>query len=92
MSAGVFIWPERGRSSVRREILIVEVWIDIHRANNGRCRNPIAFGTHALRINGVVSRLQRTASSASIPTSHSTACNQPSTSANCRAGPHMSRR
>jgi hypothetical protein len=53
--------------------LIIGVWIDIHRPNNWRSRNAIAFGSHALRINRVISRLQRATSGASIPTSHSTA-------------------
>jgi hypothetical protein len=63
-----------GTPGRRREILIIGVWVDIHRPNNGRWRNPIAFGSHTLRINRVISRLQRAACSASIPTSHRTAC------------------
>jgi len=53
---------------------IVGAWIDIDWLNDRRCRNPIAFGGHALRINGVISHLQRATSGASIPTSDRTAC------------------
>jgi hypothetical protein len=53
--------------------IIIGSWIDIDWLNNRRCRNPIAFGSHALRINGVISRLQGATSGASIPCSYSTA-------------------
>ena len=55
-------------------IPIVAAWIDIDWFNDRRCRNPIAFGAHALRINSVISRLQRATSGASIATSDRTAC------------------
>ena len=38
--------------------IIIGAWIDIDWLNNGRRRNPIAFGSHALRVDGVKSRLQ----------------------------------
>jgi len=57
-----------------------------------RWRNPIAFGSHALSVHGVISRLQWATSSSGISRSHCTACNQTSTSANCSARPNMSRR
>jgi hypothetical protein len=37
---------------------IIGLWIDIDWPHNGRRRNPIALGSHALSVHGVISRLQ----------------------------------